>query len=201
MKTNIKISRILSAIVLFCLFAFKPFEEKKVIVIDAGHGGHDFGVNMHGFQEKNISEAIAKKIKEFNKDSNLEIVLLRDGDHFMELSERVSIINNHNPDLVISLHVNTSKNADTNGVEAYIASKKDFYKKSKETAEKIVNEISGENLLKRKIGEAPFFVLKNSNCPALVLEMGFLSNNNDREYLISENGQNEIATKILESVK
>ena len=77
----------------------------------------------------------------------------------------------------------------------------DFYKKSKETAEKIVNEISGENLLKRRIGEAPFYILKNTNCPALVLEMGFLSNNNDREYLISENGQNEIATKILESVK
>jgi N-acetylmuramoyl-L-alanine amidase len=201
MKTNIKISGILSAALLFCLFAFKPLEDKKVIVIDAGHGGHDFGAAMHGFQEKDISEVIAKKIKALNKDSNLEIVLLRDGDHVMELSERVSVINNLKPDLVISLHVNASKNLESNGVEAYIASKADFYEKSKETAVKIVNEISGENLSKGKIGEAPFYILKNSNCAAIVLEMGFLSNNNDRGYLNSEIGQNEIATKILGAIK
>lgn len=201
MKTNIKISGILSAVVLFCLFAFKPLEEKRVIVIDAGHGGHDFGADIHGFQEKNISEAIAKKIKAFNKDSNLEIVLLRDGDHFMGLSERVSIINNHNPDLVISLHVNASKNVQVNGVDAYISSKTEFYEKSKESAERIVNQVSGDNLLKRRISEAPFYVLKNSNCAAITLLMGFLSNNKDREYLTSETGQNEIATKILEAVK
>jgi N-acetylmuramoyl-L-alanine amidase len=201
MKTNIKISGILSAVVLFCLFAFKPLEEKKVIVIDAGHGGHDFGAAMHGFQEKVISETIAKKIKALNKDSNLEIVLLRDGDHSMELSERVLMINNLKPDLVISLHINASKNTETNGVEAYISSNKEFYEKSKESAEKIIDEVSGENLFKRKIGEAPFYILKNSNCPAIVLEMGFLSNNNDRAYLTSEIGQNEIATKILEAVK
>ncbi|MCV9932266.1 N-acetylmuramoyl-L-alanine amidase [Flavobacterium sp. LS1R47] len=201
MKTNIKISGILSAVVLFCLFAFKPLEEKKVIVIDAGHGGHDFGAAMHGFQEKVISETIAKKIKALNKDSNLEIVLLRDGDHSMELSERVLMINNLKPDLVISLHINASKNTETNGVEAYISLNKEFYEKSKESAEKIIDEVSGENLFKRKIGEAPFYILKNSNCPAIVLEMGFLSNNNDRVYLTSETGQNEIATKILGAVK
>jgi N-acetylmuramoyl-L-alanine amidase len=201
MKTNIKISGILSAVLLFCLFAFKPLEDKKVIVIDAGHGGHDFGAAMHGFQEKVISETIAKKIKALNKDSNLEIVLLRDGDHSMELSERVSMINNLKPDLVISLHINASKNTETNGVEAYISSYKEFYEKSKESAEKIIDEVSGENLFKRKIGETPFYILKNSNCPAIVLEMGFLSNNSDRDYLTSETGQNEIANKILGAVK
>lgn len=202
MKTNIKISGILSAaLLLFCLFAFKPIEEKKVIVIDAGHGGHDFGADVLGFQEKVISDAIAKKIKAFNTDDNLEIILIRDGDISMDLQKRVSIIKSFNPDLVISLHVNASKDISTNGVDAYVSSTNGFYEKSKESAERIVNEISGANLSKRKIGEAPFFVLKNSNCPAITLQMGFLSNKNDREYLTSEMGQNEIATKILKAIK
>ena len=201
MKTNIKVLGILSIVLLLGLFAFRPLEEKKVIVIDAGHGGHDFGATMYGFQEKTISETIAKKVKALNKDSNIEIVLLREGDHFMELSERVSIINNLKPDLLISLHVNSSTNPESNGVDAFISSKKEFYEKSKENAEKIINGISGENLLKRKVTEAPFYMLKNSNCPAITLEMGFLSNNNDRVYLTSESGQNEIAAHILESIK
>ncbi len=156
---------------------------------------------MHGVQEKNISETIAKKIKAMNKDANVEIVLLREGDHFMKLSERVAIINNLNPDLVLSLHVNSSENKDENGVQAYVSAKKEFYEKSKEKAEKIINEVSGENLLKGKIAEANFYILKNSNCPAITLEIGYLSNNKDRVYLLSESGQNEIAAKILESVK
>jgi N-acetylmuramoyl-L-alanine amidase len=201
MKTKIKVLGIISGVFLFGLFAFKPLAEKKVIVIDAGHGGDDFGATMNGIQEKTISETIAKKIKALNKDNTIEIFLLREGDHFMELSERVSIINNLNPDLVISLHLNSSQNADKNGVEAYISSKKEFYEKSKESAEKIVNNLSGDFLLKGKIKEAPFYILKNSNCPAITLEVGFLSNAENRDYLTSESGQNEIAAKILESVK
>ncbi|MFH6945361.1 N-acetylmuramoyl-L-alanine amidase [Flavobacterium sp. FlaQc-50] len=201
MKTSTKILGILSTALLFTLFAFKPAAEKRVIVIDAGHGGHDFGVAMYGFQEKIISETIAKKVKELNKDANLEIVLLRDADHFMEFSERVSIINNIKPELVISLHINSSKSFETNGVDAYITSREEFHGKSKEKAEKILTEVSGENLLKRRINVAPFYILKNANCPAVLLEMGFLSNEKDRAYITSESGQNEVAAKILESIK
>ncbi|OXA86217.1 N-acetylmuramoyl-l-alanine amidase II [Flavobacterium hibernum] len=64
MKTKIRILGLLSATFLLGVcFAFKPIEEKKIIVIDAGHGGHDFGANMYGFQEKLITETIAKKLK------------------------------------------------------------------------------------------------------------------------------------------
>ena len=200
MKTKIKLLAICSAAFLFGLFAFKPLD-KKVIVIDAGHGGEDLGAVIYGIQEKTISENIAQKIKALRHDSNIEIVLLRDGDRFMELKERVSLINNLNPDLVVSLHVNASKNAEANGTQAFISSKKDFYEKAKRSAEIILNNISGVNLVKGKVEEAPFYVLKNSNCAAITLEMGYLSNNNDRAYLNSESGQNELAAKILESVK
>lgn len=200
MKTKIKILIVLS-IALFGLFAFKSIESKKIIVIDAAHGGDDSGAVLEGVQEKIIVESIAKKIKNQNKDENLEIVLLRDGDHFMELKERVSIINNLNPNLVISLHINASKDLSKNGAEAYIFSNAKFYNQSKESAETVLEKITVENLSKGKVAEANFFILKKSDCPAMTLEMGYLSNEKDRKYITSEKGQNEIAAGILEAIK
>lgn len=200
MKTKIKILVVLS-ISLLGLFAFKSIESKKIIVIDADHGGDDSGAILEGFQEKIIVEAIAKKIKSQNNNENLEIVLLREGDHFIELGERVSVINKLNPNLVISLHINGSKDFSKNGVEAYISPDVKFYKQSKESAENVLEKIAAENLFKGKVSEANFFILKKSDCPAMTLEMGYLTNESDRKYITSEKGQNEIAAKILEAIK
>lgn len=200
MKTKIKILVVLS-IALVGLFAFKSIESKKIIVIDAAHGGKDLGAKIGDVQEKDIVEAISKKIKAQNQDENIEIFLLREGDHFMELSERVSIINNLKPSLVISLHADASKDVNLNGVGAYIFSDKTFYDESKLNAESVINNLSTENLAKGEVKEASFYVLKNSKCPAVLLEMGYLSNEKDRNYLKSESGQNKIAAKILQSIK
>lgn len=199
MKTKIRISLVLIT-ALFGLFAFKPLD-KKIIVIDAGHGGHDFGATLDGLQEKAIVQTIAEKIKSQNKNENLEIVLLREGDHEMELNKRVSIINNLNPSLVISLHINSSQNFDKNGVEAYISSNPQFKELSKSNAEIIVDKVAGNYFSKEQVKEANFYILKNSKCPAITLEVGYLSDINDRTYLATEKGQTEIADKILEAVK
>nr|WP_084607994.1 N-acetylmuramoyl-L-alanine amidase [Flavobacterium hibernum] len=141
-------------------------------------------------------------MKALNKDSNLEIVLLRDGDHEMELSERVSVINNLKPDLVVSLHVNSNMNMSANGAEAYVPSNEMFHEKSKESAVIVIDKMTEDgNLNKRKVTEAPFYILKNANCPVMTLLIGFLSNEKDRDYITSEKGQNEIALNILEAVK
>ena len=199
---KIKILVVLS-IALLGLFAFKSIESKKIIVIDAGHGGHDFGAKIYDFKEKTIVEAISKKVKELNKDKNVDIVLLREGDHFMELSERVSIINNIKPDLVVSLHVSSVlSDWQKNHVDAYVSSKNEKFKQeSIDSAEKLLSNVSNESLKKGKVKEAPFYIMKNSDCPSVLLELGYLTNEKNRDYITSENGQNEIAGKILESVK
>ena len=200
MKKKIQFLSVLSAVV-FGFLAFTTLD-KKTIVIDAGHGGQDAGVDVRGFEEKTITEAVAKKIKELNKNANVEIVLLRDGDVNMDLPERVSKINNLKPDLVISLHISTNRNVKANGVRAYITSKETFHDQSKQIAETVIDKIAiNGNLEKGKVTEAPFFILKNAECPVVLLEMGYLSNENDRDYLTSEKGQSEIADKILESIK
>lgn len=199
MKKKIRISLVLIT-ALFGLFAFKPLD-KKIIVIDAGHGGKDFGATLNGLQEKIIVQTIAEKIKSQIKDENLEIVLLREGDHEMELSERVSKINNLNPSLVISLHINSSENFNKNGIEAYISSNPKFYDQSKANAEIVIEKVAGNYFSKGQVRKASFYILKNSNCPAMILDIGYLSNINDRNYIATEKGQTEIANKILEAVK
>jgi len=202
MKTKTKFLGFLTFLALFVVVAFKPLEDKKTIVIDAGHGGYDVGADLYGFEEKAITETIAKRIKEQNNSADVEIVLIRDGDISMELKERVSIINNLKPDLVISLHVNSNSNMMANGVQAYVPANEIFKDKSKAIAEIIIDKIAATgNLVKRNTTEAPFYLLKNANCPIMTLEIGFLSNEKDRNYITSAKGQNEIASKILESVK
>jgi len=194
---------VLGVLTIFLSFAFKslPLNDKKTIVIDAGHGGKDIGAHIGTEQEKKIVENIANKINLLNGKDNVEIILLREDDSFIELSERVSKINKINPSLVISLHVNSSKNLNENGINAYVSKQNVFYEKSKESAKDLVDKISNEKLAKGEVKDANYFVLKNSKCPALLVEIGYLSNENDRTYLISENGQNEIANKIIEFIK
>tara|TARA_B110000503_G_C6985760_1_gene345188 strand:+ start:247 stop:843 length:597 start_codon:yes stop_codon:yes gene_type:complete len=196
-----KFLAVLGILTIFLSFGFKPLNDKKIIVIDAGHGGKDFGAQIGGELEKKIVENIANKISLLNGKGEIEIVLLRENDSFIELSERVARINKINPSLLISLHINASKNLKENGVNAYVSKQNDFYDKSMESAKNLVDKISNEKLAKGEVKEANFFVIKNSKCPALLLEVGYLSNENDKTYITSESGQNEIANKIFEFIK
>lgn len=200
MKNRIKLLSVLGIVSIFLLVAFKPLNEKKVIVIDAGHGGKDFGATAGEVMEKEIVEKIAYKIKALNKDENIEIVLLREDDSFIDLKARVEKINSLKPNLVISLHVNNTKNETPNGVEAFVCKDNVFLEESKKHAEGLVNEVSNDNLVKRGVKEASLFILKSSNCPAVTLEVGFVSNVKNREYLISEKGQNEIASNVVKYI-
>lgn len=172
-------------------------KEKKVIVIDAGHGGHDFGATIDNLNEKNLTSEIAKKIKEMHSDSDVEIHFTRTNDEFIALNERTTLINNIKPDLVISLHINNNKNTNSSGFEVYISDKTDFLDKNKEFAEKLSSKLSKTQLKNRGLKTAPFWILKNSICPSMVVELGFISNENDRNFIASEKGQIEIAKHIV----
>ncbi|MBN8566025.1 MAG: N-acetylmuramoyl-L-alanine amidase [Flavobacteriales bacterium] len=172
-------------------------KDKKVIVIDAGHGGHDFGAIKDEWKEKTLTSEIAKRIKEIHSDSAVEIHFTRSNDEFITLNDRTNLINNLKPDLVISLHINSSKNIFTNGFEVFISNKIDFFDKTKELAELLSSKLTNTQLRNRGLKIAPFWILKNSDCPSMVVELGFLSNENDRNYISSEKGQIEIAKYIV----
>jgi len=192
--------RILGIAMLVFTMSFTSFNDKKIIVIDAGHGGKDHGAKFENHIEKDIAEAISKKIQALDNSEDIEITLLRDTDEFKTLQERVDAINNLNADLVISLHVNQNSNNSVTGIEAFVSEDNAKFDVSKTHAAELLSSLSTETLKSRGVKLAPFFILKKSNSPAVTLELGFLSNANDRNYITSEYGQNEIASKIFNYV-
>ena len=179
--------------------SFNSQSGKKIIVIDAGHGGVDNGVVVDGVYEKDVVLDIAKLIKTLNKNKNIEIILLRDNDETLSLEERVKRINSFKPNMVISLHMNMKPKSDASGTEIYVYKEGEYYKDSKMFAESLLESIP-KNLKKGNVKDANFFILKNSECPAVLVELGYMSNKNDREYLTRVDGQEELTVALLEVV-
>jgi N-acetylmuramoyl-L-alanine amidase len=101
-------------------------KRKKIIVLDAGHGGEDPGaVGPNGTKEKDINLEIVYELKTiFDNDDNYEIILTRKNDTFIPLVKRTNIANECNADLFISVHCNASFDRDVNGFEIYFLSEK-----------------------------------------------------------------------------
>ena len=176
-------------------------KNNKTIVIDAGHGGSDFGASKDGLSEKSLTEIISNKIQNMNQNGDVKIHFTRTNDSFIDLIERARIVNSYQPDLAISLHFNFNKNIEANGFEIYVSDNSPTSEKSKELANQLATAISKTTRLKnRGIKAAPYMILKKSECPTMVLELGFLSNENDRNYINNEKGQTEIAQAILNFV-
>ena len=194
MKNRFKIGGI---ILTFFLMSFRLVSDKKVIVIDAGHGGRDIGVYVGNAYEKKIVEDISKQIKALNKKKDIEIVLLRDSDTFTDLNERVQRINKLQPDLVISLHVDQSNDKTANGITAAISEQNQYYQESRLHAQNLTKVLASKNSKAASIKMANLFLLKNANSPAVSVELGFLSNEVDKNYLMSQKGQTKIAKQIL----
>lgn len=95
---------------------------KKRVVIDAGHGGHDPGaVGMKKLYEKDVVLDIALKLKKIlASDQSYEVFLTRDKDKFIPLEERTAIANKKNADLFVSIHANASTRRQAKGIETYL---------------------------------------------------------------------------------
>lgn len=196
-----KILIAISTIFLTALFLSLTSEEKTVIVLDAGHGGKDSGAfTEKSVLEKDVTFKIAKKIQQLNDDPNLEIRLTRNSDEFMTIEDRVKYINNTKPNYVISLHANFNSDIHLQGVEIFYSENDEFAKSSKELAHNLKKGLEGEMKI-QKTSKANFAVLRDSRCPAVMIETGFLSNEQDLAFLTSEEGQTKLAKQILLSLK
>jgi N-acetylmuramoyl-L-alanine amidase len=189
------------ATIVFASFCFSAMthnpETKKRVVIDVGHGGEDDGQTVNGISEKDVVLAIALNLVELNTRADVEIILLRTEDRTLSLKERADKVNKLNPDLAISLHANGSPDDSKNGVEAYVFSESIHFEQSKLYADQILDAVSKDNLTKNGVKQARFYVLQNIQCPVVLLEVGFLTNEANRAYIESAEGQREIALGIL----
>lgn len=191
--------KILLVLIAFISLSFVSFKNKEInVVIDAGHGGADKGTYDESVSEKFLTESISKKIQELNNDSEIKIHFTRIGDGDLSLKDRADLINSIKPDLVISLHINKNDNPKASGYEFFVSDKSLVYEQSKEMAEKLSTAFSKVSPMNnRGVKTAPYFILKKSECPAILVQMGFLSNEFDKNYVTHESGQMEIAQTIL----
>lgn len=171
--------------------SFTPVD-KKLIIVDAGHGGNDMGANRYGIYEKDIVLNIGKEIQKFNNSQDqYEVILTRDNDTYSKLSDRTTLINKLNPEMVISLHVNSSPKPESTEQGA------ELYTQNTEGSKKLADRISKKfNTL--KIEEKNLHILRESKAPTVLMELGYINNTKDREYLTSKKGQKEIAQKFSE---
>lgn len=193
------------------LTSLKQPERKKMyepqVILDAGHGGFDWGLKTgktynKGYKEimeKSINMEIATRIAWLCARHNMGYLLTRFGDRFVSLGNRVKKANGTKAKLFLSLHCNYARNSTWKGIETY------FYTGS---AKGMALAIKCQNLLvdlnftrNRGIKSGNFYVLRKTKMPAILVEFGFLSNRNDATYLNNENNQMLIATKVWEFIK
>lgn len=129
-----------------------PADSKlPLVVIDAGHGGHDPGaISPHGGQrEKDVTLAIAKAVRsEMLKSGRVRVALTRDGDKFLVLQDRYEIARKMNADLFISIHADSAENPEANGGTVYTLSEVASDREAQRLAsrENKANIINGVNL-------------------------------------------------------
>lgn len=193
MKKKIHFFAIAGLITTSALFA----QNSKTFVIDAGHGGHDVGSKNSVITESEYSLELAQKIQKLAREKNIKVILTRTENDFLDLQSRVDKMNELNPDLIISLHLNNAMNKDMKGAEVFI--KKD---NTDENTEKIGTElaqlISFNSIENRGLKKANFKILRESNVPTFLIELGFVSNEHDAETLQSTTYKNQLAEKIVQ---
>lgn len=180
---------------IFMFSSFKNLNEPLVVIIDAAHGGKDAG----NLNEKDIVLSISNELAKLS-DKKVKIITLRTDDKFLTLKDRVAFVNAQNADLMLSIHCNANSNPKVSGVEAFYYDKNEYEKQSLSFSEILVKNQIQIFASKGKVKTAGFYMLKNVNCPAVVLELGFLTNENDRTILSNDEHQKTISKSIYESL-
>lgn len=169
----------------------------KLVVLDAGHGGSETGAD-YGKGEKWYNLDITLRTAAILKEKGINVKLTRDKDTFVGLYERAKMANDWNADVFISIHNNAFFDKNTNGTMTF------FYTgsyKGKEYA-KIIQADLIKNLGSRDIGvrSENFVVIKETKMPAVLVEIGCLTNDEERAKLDTEEYRIKAAQSLAESI-
>lgn len=178
------------------------------IVLDAGHGGMDGGVEgtQTGIKESELNLKIVKKLEKFLTSVGFNVVLTRKDENGLynvfgrnykleDMEKRKDIILKSNANLVLSIHLNSFSNASLSGAQAYydIASES-----SKLLADTIQKELVSQlNSSRTQSNFGDYYILKCTQNPSVMVECGFLTNKEEEALLLTEDYQQKIAYAIF----
>lgn len=143
------------------------------VVIDAGHGGHDPGARpVRGVSEKHLALDTSRRIAAILRSSGLRVIETRTGDYFVPLDRRAAISNRSRNTIFVSIHYNWARRSRAAGVETFFCSPR-----ASRLAANIQREIrKPHGAIDRGVKFRRFYVLRNNKRPAVLVELGFLSN-------------------------
>ena len=181
---------------------------RNIIMLDAGHGKKDSGATAAGVKEKNLClDILYNKAKEYfdSTSSNVKAYLTRHDDTFINLYQRPKYSKRYSADLFLSLHMNFSTSKKAKGTEVYyskVNNKRSFSGlNSKIFATRMRNTIvKNLHTKNRGIKQAGFVVIKRNTVPAVLVELGFVSNPRERGKLKTSTYQMKAAKSLYKGV-
>lgn len=171
------------------------------VVIDPGHGGDDPGaIGASGSFEKDFTLSLSKKLAALlEQEAALEVYMTREEDVFIstETRERPNFANDLSADLYVSIHANTFDNPSVSGTETY------YYHDDAEVLANTIHKhlLSATGYTDRGVRKENYFVLTDTTMPAVLLEVGYLTNPEQEREMISEEFQQTAAEAIRDGIK
>ncbi len=188
--------------------------EKKeyTVVLDAGHGSSDSGkVGINGVLEKDINLSISKKTKKYLEKKGIRVIMTRDKDESLaegekgnrkvqDMKARVKRINDTKPDLAVSIHQNSYHEESIHGAQVFYYEHSESGEKDARILQEALLAVDPDNTRQVK-ANTTYYLLKRTEVPILIIECGFLSNQEEAEKLASEDYQKEIAKAIANGIE
>ncbi|KFM95958.1 N-acetylmuramoyl-L-alanine amidase [Paenibacillus macerans] len=173
---------------------------RPIVVIDAGHGGGQPGAtSVTKRQEKDFTLAVALKVQALlEQEPGLDLIMTRDSDVTLSLQDRVKIANDAGADVFVSIHGNSiDPPANPSGSETYY---------TREESIPLANVmhrhlVQATGLADRKVRYSSLHVTRETTMPAVLLEVGYLSNKNDESLMYGEEFQQRVAEGVVAGIK
>lgn len=179
--------------------------QKEVVVIDAGHGGHDPGkVGVNDALEKDINLQIAEKVKKYLEKNEIEVVMTREDDvmedtKLEDMKKRVALINKTKPVITVSIHQNSYSDPNVKGAQVFYYTDSEVSKEAASLMQEELKKVDTENFRQIK-SNSDFYMLKKTEVPTIIVECGFLSNLREAEKLVTDEYQEQMAEAICDGI-
>ncbi len=178
------------------------------VVIDAGHGGIDAGVTVKGVKESDLNLAFSKTLGKTFENAGFGVVQTRTGENGLygvlgsgfkrrDMEKRRQLIQQSSAGFVISLHMNNYADVARNGPQVFFQAGDQSSQCLAESIQNVLNNFTGNT---HSALSGDFFICRTSQCPSVIVECGFLSNDTDRSKLQQPTYREELCEKIYQGV-
>lgn len=168
----------------------------KRVVLDAGHGGADYGAIRDGINEKDITLDVTKRTEAILLAKGVSVEMTRRRDETVSLQERTIFTDSKNPNIFVSIHVNSSTGKVASGVETHY-----YHPESLDLANTVHCQLAGDiKCPDRGLFKSRFYVINHTDVPAILVEIGFISNDKERAELVTEQRKQQTAEAIADGI-